>query len=49
MLKFFDWCLRHGQSMAEDLAYVPMPSNVVSLIEDEWRSDIQVGGKAVWQ
>ena len=49
MLKFFDWCLRQGQPMAEELAYVPMPSNVVSLIENEWKADIHVDGKPVWQ
>ncbi|HEY5313853.1 MAG TPA: phosphate ABC transporter substrate-binding protein PstS, partial [Pirellulales bacterium] len=28
MLKFFDWCYRHGAADAEALHYVPMPSEV---------------------
>jgi phosphate transport system substrate-binding protein len=49
MLKFFNWCLRHGQEMATGLEYVPMPGNVVDLVEATWRADIKAGGKPVWQ
>jgi phosphate transport system substrate-binding protein len=49
LLKFFDWCLRHGQDMATELEYVPMPTNVVELIEATWRTDISSDGKPVWQ
>jgi phosphate transport system substrate-binding protein len=35
-LKFFDWAYRKGDAMAEALGYVPLPDNVVGLIQEEW-------------
>src|SRR5881227_3018855 len=35
-LKFFDWAFTKGGKMAEDLDYIPMPENVVTLIKKEW-------------
>ncbi|MGE5236826.1 MAG: phosphate ABC transporter substrate-binding protein PstS, partial [Acidobacteriota bacterium] len=49
MLKFFDWCLRHGQKMATELAYVPLPDSVVTLVEGEWKSSLKAGGQPIWQ
>jgi len=49
MLKFFDWCYRHGEELARELHYVPIPQDVVSLIENSWRSDIISGGEKVWK
>lgn len=40
-LKFFNWGYQHGQGMARDLLYVPMPDNVVSLIQKTWRQQIK--------
>lgn len=34
-LKFFRWAFAKGDKMAEELDYVPLPDNVVSLIERE--------------
>ena len=48
MLKFFDWCFRHGSDMARNLHYVPMPTNVVELVEKLWSSEITSGGIAMW-
>jgi phosphate transport system substrate-binding protein len=48
LLKFFDWCYKNGIKDATDLAYVPMPQNVVNLVEDIWSREIKAGGKAVW-
>ena len=49
VLKFFDWCFHNGQKMADDLDYVPLPDNVVKLIEDAWKKDIKDdAGKATW-
>jgi phosphate transport system substrate-binding protein len=39
-LKFFDWAYSKGGKMAEELDYVPMPPEVVSLIKKEWSGDI---------
>jgi phosphate transport system substrate-binding protein len=49
VLKFFDWSYHHGNSMAEQLDYVPMPDSVVKLVEKTWQKAIKdSSGKAVW-
>jgi len=49
VLKFFDWALKNGQKMAADLDYVPLPDNVVKLINAAWHAQIKdVSGKALW-
>src|SRR5271165_5591874 len=40
-LKFFKYSFDKGGKMAEDLDYIPMPDNVVKLIEKTWSSDIK--------
>ncbi len=48
-LKFFDWAYSHGQKMAEELDYVPMPESVVKLVEGLWEKDLKgESGKAIW-
>lgn len=34
-IKFFKWAYKNGDKMAEDLDYVPLPDNVVALVEKE--------------
>src|SRR6185437_8535957 len=41
VLKFFDWAYAHGDKMAEDLDYVPLPDTVVKLIEASWKQHIK--------
>lgn len=41
VLKFFDWALKNGQQMADELDYVPMPDTVVRLIQAEWKKQIK--------
>jgi len=48
ILKFFDWGYKHGADMAKNLHYVPLPENVVKLVEDEWAKEIKSGGKPLW-
>ena len=49
VLKFFDWSYRNGGKMAEQLDYVPMPEEVVSLVEATWAKDIKgPNNQAVW-
>lgn len=48
MLSFFDWCYKHGQDIAKKLDYVPIPMNVVDLVEENWQEDIRASG-TVWQ
>ena len=49
VLKFFDWAYHHGDAMANELNYVPMPSSVVRLVEDTWGQNIKdASSKSVW-
>lgn len=48
-LKFFDWGYKNGKQMAADLDYVPMPDNIVALIEKTWKEQIKgADGKAIF-
>jgi len=48
VLKFFDWAYKNGDKTADDLDYVPMPTNVKTAIETLWSSQIKdAAGKAV--
>jgi phosphate transport system substrate-binding protein len=40
-LKFFGWAYKNGGKMADELHYVPMPSNVVSDIEKTWAAEVK--------
>ena len=48
-LDFFDWCFKHGASSAEKLHYVPIPENVVEMVEKTWAKELRSGGKEVWK
>ncbi len=49
VLRFFDWAFRHGQKMAAELDYVPMPDEVVKMVEQTWADEIRTAdGKPVW-
>ncbi len=48
-LKFFDWALKNGGKMAEELDYVPLPADVVKLVEQSWADKIKdSAGKPLW-
>src|SRR4051812_38112068 len=48
-LKFFDWAYKKGGKMAEELDYVPMPSNVVKDVESYWKGEIKdASGKPIF-
>jgi phosphate transport system substrate-binding protein len=47
-LKFFAWAYKNGSDMATQLDYVPLPANVVKLVEKTWMSSIMAGGKPIW-
>lgn len=42
-LDFFRWAYAHGDKLATELDYVPLPKNVVDLIEKSWVSEIAQG------
>ena len=49
VLKFFDWSYKNGTSTALALDYVPMPAQVIKLVQDSWKSQIKdASGKAIW-
>jgi phosphate transport system substrate-binding protein len=48
-LKFFDWAYKNGGDMAQELAYVPMPANVVDQVRQTWAGSIKDSiGKQLW-
>jgi len=49
MLTFFDWAYKNGNTAAESLHYVPMPSNVVGLVKDLWGNQVTAQGVGVWK
>jgi phosphate transport system substrate-binding protein len=42
-LEFFKWALEQGQPQAEQLDYVPLPSSLVTQIEDYWKANVGAG------
>jgi len=48
MFSFFDWCFRHGAETAEKLHYVPIPLNVVEMVEKTWQTAVRAGEQPVW-
>lgn len=48
VLKFFQWAYADGDTLAKDLDYVPMPDNVVKLVEDSWKQVVDASGKPVF-
>lgn len=41
VIKFFEWAYANGDQMALDLDYIPMPDNVVKLIQDAWKANLK--------
>ncbi|NLE28678.1 MAG: phosphate ABC transporter substrate-binding protein PstS [Phycisphaerae bacterium] len=48
MLKFFDWCYKHGSEMAEKLDFVAIPANVVAMVEKTWKTEVKANDNPVW-
>jgi phosphate transport system substrate-binding protein len=46
-LKFFDWAFNKGDKAAEELAYVPLPPSVKTLVRNEWKKITDNTGKPV--
>lgn len=47
VLKFFDWSYEKGDAMAEELDFIPMPQNVVELVEASWKANLKHKGAAI--
>lgn len=49
VLAFFEWAFTHGDDLARELDYVPLPEEVVSDIQDQWKDNIQdADGTAIY-
>jgi phosphate transport system substrate-binding protein len=49
VLRFFDWSYRNGGAAAKELGYIPMPTNVVELVEKAWERDLKdTAGQKLW-
>jgi len=48
MLKFFDWCYKHGAQDAQKNDYVPIPKKVFEMVEETWKKEITANGTPVW-
>lgn len=49
VLQFFNWAYHHGQTVALQLDYIPLPNSTVKLIENAWKNQIKdTDGKAIW-
>ena len=48
VINFFAWAYLNGGKLADELDYVPMPENVVKLVEQSWQQIKGPDGKAVW-
>jgi phosphate transport system substrate-binding protein len=49
MFRFFDWCYDHGDEMAVEKDYVPVPDNVVKMVRSTWRQEVTAAGQACYQ
>jgi phosphate transport system substrate-binding protein len=49
VLRFFDWGYRQGTGAAKTLGYVPMPANVIELVEKTWSHEMtDASGQRIW-
>ncbi len=50
VLKFFDWCYRHGAHSALQMHYVPLPEKVIKMVEKSWKNTIKdSSGNAIYK
>jgi phosphate transport system substrate-binding protein len=49
ILNFFNWAFNHGQEMAKQLDYVPLPVSVILQIQNMWQTEIvDKNGHSIW-
>ncbi len=49
MLRFFKWAFEHGGDTARKLDYVPVPAEVVALVEQQWKRRLRCAGRPIWK
>lgn len=47
MLKYFNWCYKQGASVAARMHYVPIPENVIKMVNKQWAKKVTVNGAPV--
>ena len=49
VIKFFEWAFVNGGVMATELEYVPLPQDVIKLIQASWKANLKdASGKALY-
>lgn len=48
VLRFFNWALHDGQSIALELGYVPVPKTVADKVTQSWGAVRDEAGRAIW-
>ena len=49
VIKFFEWAFANGGAMATELEYVPLPADVIKLINTSWKTNLKdASGKALY-
>lgn len=48
VLKFFDWCFKHGNEIAHALEYISLPESVKTAVRASWAQVKGPDGKPVW-
>jgi len=48
-LRFFDWALKNGDKVADELDYVPMPDAVKTTIRQQWAKIVDGSGSPVFK
>ena len=50
VLKFFAWAYQNGDALATQMDYVPLPNNLISLIQAAWKTQVKdLQAKPIWQ
>ena len=49
VIKFFDWTYKSGGAIAEQLDYIPLPSNVQDTVRAAWKKDVLFNGQPVYK
>ena len=48
VLRFFDWAFRHGDTLATQLDYIPLPDAVKQAVRKSWTQLRRPNGQPVW-
>lgn len=49
VMRFFDWAFRNGDTLAQELEYIPTPGPVADRVRAAWAQQVMAKGERVWQ